>query len=1108
MATKTAVGSVVSWNSGRKTAWASQGWVDLDTAQPWNGQYSAIGGTYNHRVCFEIKTPNFTGTATNVHFTWKGHKQSSTAGNTNAAIQPTFKTYNDSTGSHSEGAVGIGSMYYNSTTSGQREIDIPITGTLKPNTTYYLYLYTDSTGVVYYARHGSDYYSLTVTYEEPEAFTIYFDPQGGTVNPTSITKQPGVGITLPTPTRPGYNFLYWADGPDGIYMNTYDPGFYFTDDVGQDFDLYAYWEEIPYSSYTVNHYTQNTSFNGYDLNDTETFSGDVGTSINIASQQNSITGFTFDYGEITVTAPADKIEILSSLPEIRQNAASARVGNNIYLFGGYNKNTIVKFDINTQTSTTLSTTLPDSSENIGAAAVGTKIYLFGGSAASGAIRTFDTTTNTLSTLSTRLPSSLHSMGVAAVGTKIYLFGGYANGASSQIHEFDTTNNTLTTLSATLPSACYQIGAAAVGDKIYLFGGWNGSSSGIINTIRVFEASIKTVTTLSATLTMAARGVFASAVGKTIYIFGGYNNGVMTTIQAFNTEGNSISTLSVAMPYGGCFLGGASQDNIVYILGGYSLGSTCYKFTAGGTHSIMTDTTTILSDGSRVINLYYNRNTYTISYNANGHGTAPSNQIKTYGIDLFLRSFISQQTAIGYKVSFNANSGSSTPSALTSTIYYDQTYWNTNSSGTGTNYSSGGTYSANSAATLYAIWKTTNGSVTLPSAISRANGTSTRTVTFNANGGSCSTTSLDSTAIITYTFSKWAAGSTSGTTYSAGASFTPTAATTMYATWNSSTGSYSSITLPTPTRTGYTFKGWSTSSSATSGTTGSYTPSSSVTLYATWQINTYTISYNANGYGTAPASQTKTYGTNLTLQSFIANQSATGYKVSYNANGGNSTPSAQTSTRTMKQTYWNTNSSGTGTNYSSGGTYTTNAGATLYAIWSGTNNAITLASAISKSNTTANGYTVTFNANGGVCDTSSLTATNTIKYAFNKWAAGSTSGTTYSAGTSYTPTGAITMYATWNSSTINGSINLPTPTRVGYTFMGWSTSSTATSGTTGSYTPSGNVTLYATWKANGAVQIGTGTGHQTALVYIHNGTEYVLAIPYVHDGTEWKMAIGG
>ena len=48
-----------------------------------------------------------------------------------------------------------------------------------------------------------------------------------------------------------------------------------------------------------------------------------------------------------------------------------------------------------------------------------------------------------------------------------------------------------------------------------------------------------------------------------------------------------------------------------------------------------------------------------------------------------------------------------------------------------------------------------------------------------------------------------------------------------------------------------------------------------------------------------------------------------------------------------------------------------------------------------------------------------------------------------------------------------SITLPTMSAPGYKFLGWSTSSTATSGVTGSYTPTASVTLYAVWKRAGS-----------------------------------------
>ena len=85
---------------------------------------------------------------------------------------------------------------------------------------------------------------------------------------------------------------------------------------------------------------------------------------------------------------------------------------------------------------------------------------------------------------------------------------------------------------------------------------------------------------------------------------------------------------------------------------------------------------------------------------------------------------------------------------------------------------------------------------------------------------------------------------------------------------------------------------------------------------------YSVSYNANGGSGAPGSQTKWYGENLTLSS--TQPTRTGYTFAG----------------------WNTNSSGTGTNYAAGATYTGNAALSLYAKW------------------TAKSYTLTWNLAGG------------------------------------------------------------------------------------------------------------------------------------------------
>lgn len=114
----------------------------------------------------------------------------------------------------------------------------------------------------------------------------------------------------------------------------------------------------------------------------------------------------------------------------------------------------------------------------------------------------------------------------------------------------------------------------------------------------------------------------------------------------------------------------------------------------------------------------------------------------------------------------------------------------------------------------------------------------------------------------------------------------------------------------PTRTGYTFQGWATSASGSVAYAAGavYTANASVTLYAVWKANTYTVSYNANGGTGAPSSQTKTYGITLTLSSTKPT------RTNYNFKG------------------WGTSATSTTVSYAAGASYTENAAVTLYAIW--------------------------------------------------------------------------------------------------------------------------------------------------------------------------------
>ena len=123
----------------------------------------------------------------------------------------------------------------------------------------------------------------------------------------------------------------------------------------------------------------------------------------------------------------------------------------------------------------------------------------------------------------------------------------------------------------------------------------------------------------------------------------------------------------------------------------------------------------------------------------------------------------------------------------------------------------------------------------------------------------------------------------------------------------------SLTLSgtTPTCSGYTFNGWNTSAngSGTNYSSGaSYTSNENVTLYAKWTPIPYTVSYNACSGSGAPSTQSKNHGETLTLSSTIPTRNG------YTFAG------------------WATGSCSGGAVYSSGGSYTSNASVTLYAIW--------------------------------------------------------------------------------------------------------------------------------------------------------------------------------
>ena len=398
------------------------------------------------------------------------------------------------------------------------------------------------------------------------------------------------------------------------------------------------------------------------------------------------------------------------------------------------------------------------------------------------------------------------------------------------------------------------------------------------------------------------------------------------------------------------------------------------------------------------------------------------------------------------------------------------------------------------------------------------------VTYDYRGGD----GTPSEAWATSTFNGWATTSEGGVSYGDGAEVTNLTTTaggtvTLYANWT-----LGSVSLPPASKTGYTFGGWGTSAEATSGTTGSYTPTGNTTLYAIWNPITYQVAYHGNGATSGTMSNsTHTYDVekNLTKNAYERK-----YKVTYDYRGGDGTPSEAWATSTFNG--WATTSEG-GVSYGDGAevtNLTTTAGGTvtLYANW--TLGSVSLPPA-SKTGYTFGGWGTSAEATSGT--TGSYTPTgnttlyaiwNPITYQVAYHGNGATSGTmsnsthTYDVeknltknayerkykvtynyngkpGAAESTAHATASFNGWKAQTeektfrdqqavINlcstqdaiyhidaqwtlGSVTLPNPERTGYVFKGWNTNKEATEGITGNYTPTQDVKLYAIWEANTA-----------------------------------------
>ncbi len=448
-----------------------------------------------------------------------------------------------------------------------------------------------------------------------------------------------------------------------------------------------------------------------------------------------------------------------------------------------------------------------------------------------------------------------------------------------------------------------------------------------------------------------------------------------------------------------------------------------------------------------------------------------------------------------------------------------------------------------------------------------------TVTYNANGGSVSTTSATSNCPFagygTYV-------NADGTITTAGINAANSHYTQEAYSWGISWGTCGALTLPTPTRTGYTFNGWYTAASGGTkvGAAGaSYTPSANTTLYAQWTANCNKITLNNTTNGgsggttvlykksgsttwysdsscsTAVTSITKPTKTNATYGGHYNTSAASGgtqiitaagalsttwtvtgattlyaqydcntgyvksgtrisgacaantYTVTYNANGGSGTTASSSHTYdvskalttngftngTKKFLGWSTSNSATSATYTNGQSVsnltTTNGGTVpLYAVW-GTCTACSAGT----------GATCSLSAPLGVCTyaTACKTGYNTIvnngKYNPSCSANKYTVSFNINGGSGSTPS---SVTATYDSAMPSYGTLETTPYKTGYTFMGWYDNATYTSGTkyynadgtsARTWNKTSNATLYAGWQANTITVVYNGNGQTSGSI---------------------------
>lgn len=689
--------------------------------------------------------------------------------------------------------------------------------------------------------------------------------------------------------------------------------------------------------------------------------------------------------------------------------------------------------------------------------------------------------------------------VIATPKAAYNFAGWYNGttkvSSNASHTFAVTANISLTAKFTIKTfttttANSTGGTASVNKSSVEYGGsaiWTATPSTGYNFSKWSNGS--TTNPLTVSNITANTHITPVFVLKSYTVTWNPNGGTVDPTSTTKTHGSTLGTLPTPTR--------AANAQYTYTFKGWFTAAT------GGTQ--ISASTTVTGNVTYYAQWTATLRSYTATFNGNGGGTpSPSTITKTYGSELGTLPTCSRTgyTFLGWYTASSGGTKISSTTKITGTVtYYAQ--WSINS---------------------YTLTYNVNGG--------NAVSPTSKSVQYGSAYGTLPTPTKNSDAEFTYAFAGWYTAASGGTQVTANTTM-GASNTTIYAHWTATRRSYTinyqttygslnrtsqsvaygskgSCTLTMPSNNAqytYTFQGWYTAANG-SGTkvgssltleTPSVTGAATYYAYVTRTVNSYTWTFNANG-GTG--NTTKTLNYNDTLSTLPTASKAANAQYTYTFVG-----------------WFDTSASSGGTQLTTSTKCTGNK--TWYARYTATTNKYTFTfNANGGSTPSSSSITKNYNEAIGTLPTCSRAADNTYTYTFAGWFdTSSTSG-----GTQLTTTTKVTSnktwYARWTATYKNYTVTwngnggtpskssssfhyndalgtLPTATRTGYTFKGWSTSASGSVNVSTTTKVTGNVTYYAVWQINSytlTVTAGAGGTVSGSGTYNYGATATLKATP--------------